>query len=109
MYENIERTSTIIQKNIYAAAGDQVIDVYISGNNKDLGKEKIIADMEAKINEIGPSKVSKHLANPEVMNTFDVSISQLANPKDFRIEMLKRSELDELLNENGAYHIQINQ
>ncbi|WP_262891113.1 hypothetical protein [Flavobacterium columnare] len=43
------------------------------------------------------------------MNTFDVSISNLSNPNDFRTQMESRPELDRLLIENGVYHIQINQ
>lgn len=109
MYENTQRTGAAVQKSIYAAPGRQIIDVYTTGSNQNLSKSQIIANMEAKINEIGPSRVSKHLANPEVMNTFDVSISRLKNPNDFRNEMRKSSDLDELLTENGAYHIQINQ
>ena len=51
----------------------------------------------------------KHLADPTVMNTFDVSISRLKNSADFKTEMQKRSELHKLLDENGAYHVEINQ
>ena len=65
--------------------------------------------METKIKSIGPSRVSKHLADPNVMNTFDVSQSRLTNKSKFKSEMEKCSELDVLLNENNCYHIQINQ
>ncbi|MEY8761663.1 glycoside hydrolase family 19 protein [Chryseobacterium tongliaoense] len=109
MYDNIERTGAAEQKGIYANAGDQVIDVYTAGVNAQKTQEQIIQDMEAKINELGPSTVSKHLADPAVMNTFDVSIRRLTNPNDFKTEMQKRSELHQLLDENGAYHIEINQ
>lgn len=97
------------QKGIYANAGDQVIDVYAAGKKAGKAEADIISEMEAKINELGPSTVSKHLANPEVMNTFDVSIRRLSNPADFKSEMQKRTELHQLLDENGAYHIEINQ
>ncbi len=109
MYGNISRTSVATQKGIYANAGDQVIDVYAAGKKAGKAEAEIISEMEAKINELGPSTVSKHLANPEVMNTFDVSIRRLSNAADFKSEMQKRTELHQLLDENGAYHIEINQ
>ncbi|WP_048509728.1 hypothetical protein [Chryseobacterium sp. FH2] len=65
--------------------------------------------MEQKINELGPSTVSKHLANPEFLNTFDVAYGALANKTTFWNEMKKRSELDDMLKENNCYHIQIKQ
>ncbi|WP_370901143.1 glycoside hydrolase family 19 protein [Chryseobacterium gossypii] len=109
MYDNIQRTGAAVQKSIYANPGDQVIDVYTAGINAKKSEQEIIADMEAKINELGPSTVSKHLADPNVMNTFDVSIRRLSNPNDFKTEMQKRTELHQLLDENGAYHIEISQ
>lgn len=109
MYGNIARTGAAEQKGIYANAGDQVIDVYTAGINAHKTEAQIIQDMESKINELGPSTVSKHLADPNVMNTFDVSIRRLKNPNDFKAEMQKRTELHQLLDENGAYHVEINQ
>lgn len=109
MYGNIERTGAAEQLGIYANAGDQVINVYTAGKNAGKSQAQIISAMEAKINELGPSTVSKHLADPSVMNTFDVSIRRLANPDQFRMQMQRRPELHKLLNENGAYHIEINQ
>lgn len=109
MYGNIARTGAAEQKGIYANAGDQVIDVYTAGQNAHKTQAQIIQEMEAKINELGPSSVSKHLADPTVMNTFDVSIQRLTNPNDFKTEMQRRTELHKLLDENGAYHIEINQ
>ncbi|WP_310555882.1 glycoside hydrolase family 19 protein, partial [Flavobacterium sp.] len=109
MYDNTVRTGAAAQKVIYANAGDQVIDVYTAGVNAGKSQADIIQDMENKINEIGPSSVSKHLANPAVMNTFDVSISRLTNPNDFKTTMKTRAELHQLLDENACYHIEINQ
>ena len=109
MYDNIVRTGAAAQKAIYANAGDKVVDVYTAGNNAQKSEAVIIQEMENKINEIGPSSVSKHLANPTVMNTFDVSIRRLTNANNFKTEMKKRTELHQLLDENGAYHTEINQ
>lgn len=47
--------------------------------------------MEQKINELGSSTVSKHLANPKFLNTFDVSYGNLTDKTKFWNEMKKRS------------------
>ena len=109
MYENCESTGALVQKGIYASSGDAVIDVYTEENNLGKSKEDVISAMEDKIMEIGPSNVSKHLADPDVMNTFDISYGQLTDKSKFWDEMEKRSELDKILEENSCYHIQINQ
>ena len=109
MYENCENTGANIQKGIYAASGDLVIDVYTAGKNAAISQEQIITNMENKINELGPEKVSKHLANPDVLNTFDISYGKLTDKTKFLTEINKRSELDIVLIENNCYHVQINQ
>ena len=109
MYENCEEKGASVQKGIYASAGDKVIDVYIAGKKENKSKDNIIVDMKNKINELDPETVSKHLANPDVMNTFDVSYGRLSDKTKFLSEIKKRSELDKVLVENDCYHIQINQ
>ena len=106
MYDNC-KANLQEQRDTYASSGQKVIDVYVSEKSK--SREVVIAKMEEKIKEIGPSKVSKHLADPLLMNTFDVSYARLSNKTKFWNEMKKRSELDKILNENKCYHIQINQ
>ncbi len=109
MFDNCARTGAPAQKDIYQNAGDKIIDVYSDGISNKKSREEIIKLMESKINEIGPSSVSKHLADPEVMNTFDVLQSKLTNKINFKSEMEKIEELDKILDENGCYHIQITQ
>jgi muramidase (phage lysozyme) len=109
MYENCENTGANVQKGIYAASGDAVVDVYTAGKNADFSQEQIITNMENKINELGPEKVSKHLANPDILNTFDISYGKLTDKTKFLAEINKRSELDTVLVENNCYHVQINQ
>jgi muramidase (phage lysozyme) len=109
MYDNCESKGASYQKGVYAASGDKVIDVYIAGKKAGNSQEQIITDMKNKINEVGPDKVSKHLANPDVLNTFDISYSRLTDKTKFWNEIKKRDELDEILVENNCYHIQINQ
>lgn len=109
MYGNLEKTSVATQKGIYRNPGDQVIDTYAASKKDGKTKAETISAMEAKIKELGPDTVSKHLADPSVMNTFDVDFGQLTNSSKFKTTMSARSELDKILVENGCYHIQINQ
>jgi len=61
MYENLQSQSLADQKELYMQPGKQVIAVYEANAGK--SKAEVIAAMEAKINELGPSTVSKHCDN----------------------------------------------
>lgn len=106
MYDNC-KSDLAEQRRTYAAPGQKVIDVYV--NNKSKPRDTVIKLMEQKINDLGPSSVSKHLANPEVLNTLDISYGNLKDKTKFWNEMKKRSELDDILKENNCYHVQIKQ
>ena len=106
MYDNC-KANLQEQRRTYKTPGQRVIDVY--ENNRSKPRDTVIKLMEQKINELGPSTVSKHLANPEVLNTFDISYGNLADKTKFWNEMKKRPELDDILKENNCYHIQIKQ
>ena len=106
MFDNCERDLQE-QRNTYLESGQKVIDVYVTNVNKT--RNQVIGLMEAKINELGPTTVSKHCANPNVINVFDVPISRLINPNDFLTEIQKRTEVDQVLIENAVYHIEITQ
>jgi hypothetical protein len=66
-----------------------------------------IANMEAMINSVGPSSVSKHFADPSQMNVFDVLQSSISDPSAF--ENALRDNNIYFIKENGCYHIQIPQ
>ena len=106
MYDNC-KSNLAEQRRTYAPPGQRVIDVY--ENNKTKSREVVIKLMEQKINDLGPSNVSKHLANPELLNTFDIAYGNLSDKTKFWNEMKKRTELDDILKENNCYHIQIKQ
>ena len=95
------------QKDIYKDPGDKVIDVYANGIKNKLSKSEIIKLMENKIKELGPSTVSKHIADYNFINTFDISYSKLSNKERFYSEILKRKELEKIMIENNCYHLQI--
>ncbi|WP_223150991.1 lysozyme family protein [Flavobacterium ajazii] len=106
MFDNCERDLQE-QRNTYLEPGQKIIDVYVTNVNKT--RNQVISLMEAKINELGPTTVSKHCANPNVINVFDVPISRLINPNDFLTEIQKRTEVDQVLIENAVYHVEITQ
>jgi len=77
MYENCVSKGVQFNKNMYAAAGDKVVDVYAA--NKDKPRDTVIALMLAKILEVGPTKVSKHISDTHY--TFDVAPSSIPSDK----------------------------
>ncbi|MEX2264963.1 MAG: hypothetical protein WD696_23615 [Bryobacteraceae bacterium] len=77
MYENCVSKGVQFNKNMYAAAGDKVVDVY--AGNKDKPRATVIQLMLAKILEIGPAKVSKHISDTHY--TFDVAPSSIPTAK----------------------------
>ena len=106
MYDNCKRNLKK-QREFYARPGQKIIDVYVA--NKEKKKEEVIKLMEAKIIELGVTTVSKHLADFNILNTFDIPYNLLKDKEKFKQEMKKRSELDQFMIENNCYHIQIKQ
>ncbi|EKT3967177.1 hypothetical protein NTJ12_002259 [Flavobacterium psychrophilum] len=107
MYDNIINKGMREQRITYLDPGQKVLDAYEAAKEKGKNKEGIIKDMETKIIEVGPGKVSKHCGDPKVKNVFDVSQVGLSNPKDFKNKIT--SKVNKVLDENGCYHIEINQ
>ena len=98
------------QYKLYGRNGDHVIDVFVSGTKQKRSKAQIIADMQAKIVAIGPSKVSKHCVDTTIMNVLDIPFSSITNKKEFRNALKKYSPypisryLDE--NNNACFHLE---
>lgn len=113
MYANCERTGPKIQKDIYAPAGEKVIDVYIEGKSEKLTKAEIIENMVSEINNIWPERVSLHCV-PETqyseLNVLDISQSSISNSKAFKKQLdiaEKNGLIKKYLIENGCYHLEI--
>lgn len=111
MYDNIVGTSVLRQKRLYAAAGDAVIDEYVKAKKAGKTPIEIKAAMEAKIIAIGPTKVSHHAADPNVLCVFDVAPSSIAKKAEFE----KAVRADKRVNKfivpplDPAYHLEIPQ
>jgi hypothetical protein len=114
MYNNIVATSPNRQKKLYAAAGDEVIDVYIVQHAAGKTADQIKAAMEAKIKAIGPSKVSRHCADPSVLNVVDIAPSSITNKHAFETAV-KTAEAKGKISRfitpplDPAYHLEIPQ
>lgn len=115
MYDNLEAHGVAQQKALYAAAGDLVIDVYSQQKAAGKNATQIKAAMEAKINAIGPEKVSHHCADPAKLNVIDVAPSSIANKHGFEnaVNVARISgKVSRFITPNNgdpAYHIEIPQ
>ncbi|HKO58835.1 MAG TPA: hypothetical protein VJ276_23410 [Thermoanaerobaculia bacterium] len=83
MFDNIERDGVARQKALYKPAGQSVIDAYAAAKAAGKSAADIKAAMVARIMEIGPEKVSRHAADPKVLNVFDISPASVANQAEF--------------------------
>ncbi len=106
MYDNC-RSDLQEQRRTYLGPGQRVIDVYVANQNKP--RNTVISLMEAKINELGSSTVSRHCADHNVLNVFDISIRRLSNSNNFLTNLQSRAEVSQVLIENGVYHVEIPQ
>ena len=83
MYDNLERHGVEHQKKLYGPAGDKVIDVYAASKRAGKRPEDIRFDMEEKIRDLGPSNVSRHAADPRLLNVFDVAPTSIGDKAGF--------------------------
>lgn len=111
MYANIVATGVAKQKQLYAAAGDAVIDEYVKAKKAGRTEVEIKAAMEAKIIAIGPTKVSHHAADPNILCVFDVAPSSIAKKAEFEkaVKADKRVKKFIVPPLDPAYHLEIPQ
>jgi hypothetical protein len=107
MYNNCVSRGAAYNKEMYAAAGDKVVDVYVA--NKDKPRDAVIQLMLAKITEIGPERVSKHISNTHY--TFDVDPKSIpaSQHADFAAAVKSHARVSNLIAPpiDPAYHIEI--
>ncbi len=111
MFNNIEATGVAAQKKLYAAAGDSVIDEYAAAKKARKTPVEIKAAMEAKINAVGPTKVSHHAADPSVLCVFDVAPSSIANKPSFEKAVRADKRVSKFITPplDPGYHLEIPQ
>jgi peptidoglycan hydrolase-like protein with peptidoglycan-binding domain len=111
MYSNIQSKGLAHQKRLYGRYGDMVIDVYTASKRAGKNRVQIIRDMEAKIVELGPSKVSRHCADPAVLGVIDVAPSSITNKDAFEVAVRADSRVGKFIPppKDPGYHIEIPQ
>jgi len=108
MYENIVSRGdkgVAFSYNLYGAGGDKVTKVY--ADNKTKPRDEVIRLMEAKIKEVGPAAVSKHIS--ETHYVFDVAPSSITNKPAFLKAAKSHKAVTNVLEppSDPAYHIEI--
>lgn len=111
MFNNLERFGVAHQKALYGAAGDGVIEVYRSSKRDGLPASAIKARMEREIVRVGPTRVSRHASDPNILNVFDIAPSSVARRPDFERALRTESRISKTIfspNDPG-YHLEIPQ
>jgi hypothetical protein len=90
---------------IYKEPGQKVVKVYQANPSK--SRVEVIALMEAKIRELGPTTVSKHCSTTHYV--FDIAPSSIADHKKFVAAVSKNTSVSKFLQPpiDPAYHIEI--
>jgi hypothetical protein len=111
MFNNIESTSVAAQKKLYAAAGDAVIDEYVKAKKAGKTAIEIKAAMEAKILAIGPTAVSHHAADPNILCVIDVAPSSIVKKAAFEKAVKSDKRVKKFITPplDPAYHLEIPQ
>lgn len=105
MYDQVVSLGFDETCNLYNTHGKKVLDQYSKGIAKGRTKEDIIRYMENTLYTVTPTNVSRHCADPSVLNVIDISIKHLTNSLAFFKVAKKWFSL--VLVENNAYHLEI--
>ncbi|MCA9903671.1 MAG: transglycosylase SLT domain-containing protein [Anaerolineae bacterium] len=111
MYNNLEKYGVEHQKRLYGRSGDSVIDVYAKSRAAGKTSDQIKADMETKIKEVGPTNVSRHTGDPNVLNVFDVAPSSITDKVAFEKAVKADTRVTKFLTppQDPGYHLEIPQ
>lgn len=112
MYTNCLNKGIKSQKMLYGSYGDQVIDTYSYYHDKGYSQDNTIAQMTNKINDLGPSNVSKHCGDYSKINVMDISPSSVGNGDKFMDCVKRNSSISNYFSPGSndpAYHIEIPQ
>lgn len=115
MFNNIVKEGVAKQKALYKAPGKAVVDEYVKAKNAGKTGDQIKAAMEAKIRALGPDSVSRHCADPAILNVVDIAPSSLTNKAAFDTATraaLTKGTVSKFLtpaNNDPAFHLEIPQ
>jgi hypothetical protein len=110
MYDNCAALGAASQYALYGGYGDQVVAVYEEGVADELGAATIVQNMTDKINELGPSNVSKHCSADH--QVIDVRPSSIQDDAGFQTEAEGHASVSRYLGPNTtpsdpAHHLEI--
>ncbi len=111
MFNNLEKYGVAHQKALYGRSDDSVIDVYARSKAAGKTSDQIKADMETKIKEVGPTNVSRHTGDPNVLNVFDVAPSSITDKVAFEKAVKADTRVTKFLvpPQDPGYHLEIPQ
>jgi RHS repeat-associated protein len=111
MFNNIVSNGIAHQKRLYGPAGDKVIDTYSSTMLKGGTASKIKEAMANRIRSIGPSKVSRHCGDPNILNVIDISPRSISRKTQFINAVNHSGNVSKFLQppSDPAYHLEIPQ
>jgi lysophospholipase L1-like esterase len=111
MFDNLERFGVNHQKALYGPAGDLVIEVYRRAKNAGLAAAVIKERMRVEIVRVGPTRVSRHAADPKVLNVFDVAPSSVQNRPAFEQAVRQDARVSRFITPptDPGYHLEIPQ
>jgi hypothetical protein len=81
MYQNLMSVGVDAQRALYGPNGRLVIDTFEQLEAEGKSPKEVQDGMRDRINEIGPSKVSRHCGDFHVLNVFDVGPGSLGGTK----------------------------
>lgn len=110
MYDNCHVYGAASQYALYGSYGDQVVAVYEEGVADELGQAQIVQNMTDKINELGPSNVSKHCSADH--QVIDVAPSSIQDDDAFQTEAEGHASVSRYLGpdttpSDPAHHLEI--
>lgn len=111
MYDNLVFYGVTHQKKLYGPFGDKVIEVYVQLKKSGESASTIKNAMVRKVIELGPAKVSKHCADPDVVNVIDISPKSISDKESFQKAVSKDSRVSKFITPptDPSYHLEINQ
>ncbi len=110
MYGNIRRQGSATVRSLYRAPGQSVVSAYEDAARAGLDEIGIRAAMAARIREVGPENVSRHIAQDGIC-VFDVAPSSI--PSGARARFVAAAQAHESVRHflqpprDPAYHLEI--
>jgi hypothetical protein len=111
MFDNLVRYGAEAQRKLYARPGRRVIDVFEKQSTAGKSADEVKRAMAEEIRQIGPSSVSRHAADPQKLNVFDVAPSSIPDRRGFENAVREDKRVAYFLTPpvDPGYHLEIPQ